>query len=106
MSIFMFTVPGFGLGAQGDEKAPRCPKPLRSCRQQERDRQQRVACRAGLMWGHRCCGAEETENGPSRVLMASGSCSPGKVSLLSCGPEQLFVTHPETGSPWDVQAKT
>lgn len=37
MIIFMITVPGFGLGAQGDEKAPTRPKPLRSGLRQERD---------------------------------------------------------------------
>lgn len=36
MIIFMITVPGFGLGDQGDEKAPIRPKSLRSGLQQER----------------------------------------------------------------------
>lgn len=38
-----------------------------------------------------------------RQRKVSGSCNPGKMSLLSCGPEQSFVTPPETGGPWDVQ---
>lgn len=44
--------------------------------------------------GRRCTRTEE-----------SGACSSGKMSLLSCGPEQSFVTLPEIESPWDVQQK-
>lgn len=68
---------------------------------------------AELMWGYKCHVAMETTcKCALQALMAEGglgqrkgACSPGKMSLLSCGPEQSFVTLPEIESPWDVQQK-